>query len=397
MNNGKKDILFITHELQCGGAEKALVSLLQVIDYDKYNVYLQLFRNRGLFLKQVHENVIVLPEKMEFQFFDMPIQKAIIEGLKLGRFDIVFNRVMSSFFVRLEKNVYRKGQVSWKYISRCISKLDKKFDYAIGCLEKEPNYFCVEKVDANKKLGWIHNDYDKMKMSRDIDIPFFKELDYVFADSEACRVVLENNFKMYSGKFQVLNNVVSPTLIRKLALEQINETFGKFTIVSVGRFSYQKGYDLAIDAVKIIKEKGYEFQWIILGDGELKEQLVAQIAINNLQEEIQLVGIKENHYPYVKQAHLFMQTSRFEGKSISIDEAKILNKPILVTNFSTVNDQITNDETGMIAELTAESIADNLMELIDNNSLRIRLSHNLSSNDYGTEKEIEKLYEFLEN
>ena len=397
MNNGKKDILFITHELQCGGAEKALVSLLQVIDYDKYNVYLQLFRNRGLFLSQVHEKVHIMPECMELKFFDMPFKEVFITCLKLGRFDIVFNRIVSSLVMKYEKNVYRKEQLTWKYISNCLPKLEKKFDYAVGCIEKGPNYFCVEKVDANKKLGWIHNDYDKMQMSREIDIPFFKELDYIFTDSEACKVVLENNFKMFSGKFQVLNNVVSPTLIRRLALEQINETFEKFTIVSVGRFSYQKGYDLAIDAVKIIKEKGYKFQWIILGDGELNEEIVKQITANNLHDEIQLVGIKENHYPYVKNADLFMQTSRFEGKSISIDEAKILNKPILVTNFSTVNDQITNNETGMIAELTAESIADNLMELIDNDSLRNRLSHNLSINDYGTEKEIEKLYEFLEN
>ncbi len=395
--NNKKDILFVTHELQCGGAEKALISLLQVIDYDKYNVYVQLFWNRGLFLNQLHEKVILLPAPVEFQFFDMPIKKALIESLKLGRIDIFYNRIVSSIVVRLEDNVYRKEQLSWKYISRCISKLDKKFDYAVGCIEKGPNYFCVEKVDAAKKLGWIHNDYDKMKMSKEIDVPFFEKIDFIFTDSEECKLVLEKNFPVFKEKFQVMKNIVSPKLIHKLAQEKIEAPYKGFKIISVGRFSYQKGYDMAIDAAKIVKDRGYDFNWIILGDGEFKEELKKQIPENDLEANIQLLGIKENHYPYVKQADLFMQTSRFEGKSISIDEAKILNKPILVTNFSTVKDQITDYQTGIIAEMNAESIADKIIELINNKDLREKLVHNLSLEDNGTESEIERFYQFLNN
>lgn len=395
--NSKKDILFVTHELQCGGAEKALISLLQVIDYDKFNVYVQLFWNRGLFLSQLHEKVILLPAPVAFQYFDMPIKKALYECLKKGRFDIIYNRIISSILMKFEKNVYRKEQLSWKYVSRCVPKLDKKFDYAVGCIEKGPNYYCVEKVDASKKLGWIHNDYDKMQMSKEIDIPFFNKIDYIFTDSEECKLVLEKNFPMFPGKFQVLKNIVSPKLIRKLALEKIDLPYSGLKIISVGRFSHQKGYDMAIDAAKIVKDKGYDFNWIILGDGELKEELKKQISDNNLTDIIHLLGIKENHYPYVQQADVFMQTSRFEGKSISIDEAKILNKPILVTNFSTVNDQISNYKTGVIAEMNAESIAEKWIELIVDKGLRERLTHNLSLEDNGTEGEIERLYHFLNN
>ncbi|MEL1240106.1 glycosyltransferase [Flavobacterium flavipallidum] len=395
--NSKKDILFITHELQCGGAEKALISLLQVIDYDKFNVYVQLFWNRGLFLNQLHEKVILLPAPVAFQYFDMSIKKALYECLKKGRFDIIYNRIISSILMKFEKNVYRKEQLSWKYVSRCVPKLDQKFHYAVGCIEKGPNYYCVEKVDAPKKLGWIHNDYDKMHMSKEIDIPFFNKIDYIFTDSEECKLVLENNFPMFPGKFQVLKNIVSPKLIHKLAQEEIDPPYSGFKIISVGRFSHQKGYDMAIDAAKIVKDKGYDFNWIILGDGELKEELKKQISDNNLTDIIQLLGIKENHYPYVQQADVFMQTSRFEGKSISIDEAKILNKPILVTNFSTVKDQITDYKTGIIAEMNAESIAEKWIELIVDKGLRERLTHNLSLEDNGTEREIERLYHFLNN
>ena len=374
----KKKIVFITHELNCGGAEKALVSLLQVIDYDKYEVDLQLFQNKGLFLNQIPEKTNLLPEIEEYKYFDMSIFKVISDCIKKGRIDLILNRIIASLVIRFEKNVYRKEQKMWRYISNCVPKLSKKYDFAIGCIEKSPNYFCVEKVNATKKIGWIHNDYDKMQMSKSIDIQCFKHLNYILTDSQECKLVLEKNFEMFDNKFQIMRNIVSPTLINKLSLENIEFLYDGFKIISVGRFSVQKGYDLSIDAMKIVKDRGYDFKWIILGDGDEKQKILKQIASNNLEDDILLLGIKENHYPYVKQADVFMQTSRFEGKSISIDEAKILKKPILVTNFTTVYDQITNNKTGIIAEMNAESIAENMIKLIEDKQLRDRLSFNLS-------------------
>jgi glycosyltransferase involved in cell wall biosynthesis len=184
-------------------------------------------------------------------------------------------------------------------------------------------------------------------------------------------------------------------LIYKLAEEETEALYSGFKIISVGRFSIQKGYDLAIPAMKIVKDKGYDFKWIIIGDGDQRQSVLKLIADNELSEDIELLGIKENHYPYVNQADVFMQTSRFEGKSISIDEAKILNKPILVTNFSSVKDQITNGETGIIAEMNPESIAEKVIELISNKTLRDTLSKNLSLENNGTESEIEIFYDFL--
>ena len=144
-----------------------------------------------------------------------------------------------------------------------------------------------------------------------------------------------------------------------------------------------------------MKEKGVNFHWIILGEGVEKQRLVQQIAKNNLIENVTFVGIKENHYPYVKMADVFMQTSRFVGKSIAIDEAKIVGKPILVTNFSTVNDQITHRETGYITEKNPESIAEGVIELLQKENLRNQLSENLSKLTLDTESEIEKIYELL--
>ncbi len=392
----KKNLLFVMGNLRCGGAEKSLISLLQTIDYNLYNVDLQLFSVEGLFLKQINSKVVILPEIEEYHYFDMSLSTALFQAFKKGRWDMIFNRIIAGYIFKTEKNLSRCEQRVWKYISKCVKKSSKKYDAVFGFLEKSPVYYAVEKVDAVKKIGFIHNDYEKLEMDKSIDINYFEKLDYIVTDSKECKEVLVHNFPSCNEKIKVIFNIVSPVLIRKLAIEPIRDNFPNgLKIVSIGRLENQKGYDFAIDALKIVKEKGVNFHWIILGEGVEKQKLVQQIAKNNLVENISFVGIKENHYPYVKLADVFMQTSRFEGKSIAIDEAKILGKPILVTNFSTVNDQITHRETGYITEMNPQSIAEGVIELLQNENLRNQLSENLSKLSLGTESEIEKIYEIL--
>ncbi|MGZ0017180.1 glycosyltransferase [Yeosuana sp. AK3] len=275
--------------------------------------------------------------------------------------------------------------------------INKKVDVSAGKWKEIPEYYCVEKLLAKNKIGFIHNDYNKLEMDKTIDKPYFKKLDAIVTDSEECKTVLVKNFPESQHKIKIIANIVSPTLIDKLSNEPLADFPKKdtFNIISIGRLDPQKGYDFAIDALKIVKEKGYAFHWTILGEGGLKQALLEQIKANNLQNYVSFLGIKENHYPYVKKADLFMQTSRFEGKSIAIDEAKILNKPILVTNFSTVNDQITNKKTGIIVEMTPEAIAKGLIECINNTNLRLELANNLSKEALGTESEIEKIYALI--
>jgi glycosyltransferase involved in cell wall biosynthesis len=392
----KKNLLFVMGNLRCGGAEKSLISLLQTIDYDLYNIDLQLFSVEGLFLKQVNSKVTILPPIEEYHYFDMSLSKALFQAFKKGRWDIIYNRIIAGYIFKTEKNLSRCEQRVWKCISKCVKKSPKKYDSVLGFLEKSPVYYAIEKVDAIKKIGFIHNDYEKLQMDKNIDLSYFEKLDFIVTDSKECKEVLIQNFPSCKEKFKIIFNIVSPTLIHKLAEEPIQEHFPSgLKIVSIGRLENQKGYDFAVDALKIVKQKGFNFHWIILGEGVEKPKLVQLIAKNDLVENVTFVGIKENHYPYVKYADIFMQTSRFEGKSIAIDEAKIVGKPILVTNFSTVNDQITHKETGYITEMNPQSIAEGVIELLQNENLRKQLSENLSKLTLGTESEIEKIYELL--
>lgn len=392
----KKNILFIMNNLNCGGAEKALISLLQTMDYSKYNVDLLLFKQEGIFLNNIPKEVNLLKEPIGYNYFDMSIKEAILDCIKKFRFDIALNRLFAGYIFKTEKNRVVCEQRVWKYISSSIKYLNKKYDVAIGYLEKNPIYFCVEKVNAKKKIGFIHNDYEQLGMDPNIDVKYFDKLDNIVTVSESCEKVLKQKFPQYEQKIKVMYNILSTKTINKMADENVYIDNEKINIVSVGRLNYQKGFDMAIEACELLKKDGYDFTWSILGEGEERSKLEKMIKERNLEKIFILKGIQENPYPYIKQADIYVQPSRFEGKSIAIDEAKILNKPIIVTDFSTAKDQIVNEKNGLIVDMNSENIYKAIKKVIDLKELRQKLRLNLSMEKLGTEKEIEKLYKLFE-
>ena len=393
----KKDLLFIMNNLTCGGAEKALISLLQTIDYSKYNVDLYLFKHEGLFMSQLPKEVNLLPAPELYPYFDMSIKKAVLENLKSGNFNVVLNRLKMAILFKTEKHPAIREQKLWKYLSKCLIPLEKEYDLAVGFLEKTPNYFCVDKVNAKVKVGFVHNDYDKLGMDTKIDAPYFEKLQHVATISEECLVSLQRSFPYLTNKFIILKNISSPRLILKLAEEKTEPLFSGLKLLTVGRLSEQKGYDFAIKAATILKEKHkIDFRWYILGTGPLQDQLNKQIEAEGVHENIVFLGLKENPYPYIKQSDLYVQPSRFEGKSVAIDEAKILHKPIIVTNFNSAKDQITNEQNGLIVEMNPEAIADGIARLHSNNALQQKLIAALKTEEMGNENEIEKLYALIQ-
>lgn len=395
MRSNEKNILVAINNLHCGGAEKALISLLETIDYSLYNVDMFLFKHEGLFFNKIPKQVNLLEEPYEYQYFDMSIKTAIKDSLKKGRLDIAFSRVCAGFVFNVEKNRARCEQRVWKYISKSLKNINKRYDVAIGYLEKNPVYFCIDKVNANKKIGFIHTDYDKLGMDSKFDIKYFDRLDNIVTVSEECANVLKRRFPMYKQKIEVMHNIISPNVIHNMSLEEIDFKTKGIKIVSVGRLNYYKGFEMGIEACKILIERGYDVNWYVIGEGEERSKLEQMIKENRLQQIFILLGLKENPYPYIREADIYVQPSKFEGKSIAIDEAKILQKPIVVTNFSTVTDQIKNEENGLIVDMNSQAIFEGIKKLIDDKELRNNLIKSLTKESLGTELEIQKLYELM--
>lgn len=388
----KKKLLFVMNNLNVGGAEKALVSLLQVIDYDRFEVDLFLMKHEGVFLKHLPQQVNLLPEPVAYRFFDMSFPKALAKSFSMLRFDILLGRIAQAYLVKTEKSASVREQKTWKYLSRCLPKNPKRYDLAVGYLQRTPNYYVIDKTIAGKKVGFVHNDYNKLNMDADLDRPYLEKFDRIFTISEQCETILKENFPALSGRFDIMYNIVSPAALRQLANEKVDFVKKGITLVTVGRLHTQKGFDIAVDALKLLVDKGHDAYWYILGEGEERGRLTEKIKNLGLEGRFILSGIRENPYPYVNLADIYVQPSRFEGKSIAIDEAKILGKPIVVTNFPSVVDQIVHRQNGYIVNIDAESVASGIAALIEDPALAENLRENLSREKLGTQAEIEKLY-----
>ncbi|SFL16012.1 Glycosyltransferase involved in cell wall bisynthesis [Paenibacillus sp. 1_12] len=395
----KKELLFVIPSLTSGGGERSLVSLLSKIDYDLYNVDLFLLTHDGLFMDLLPSEVNLIPLSEEYKLFTLPIVHSMRKLLIQGKPSLAYNRIMFSMKNRYSDNLSKREQYNWKFISKSLDRLPKKYDVAVGFLEKTSIYFCVEKVDADKKMGWVHTDYDKLGMDTNIDNEYFSQLDHIITVSEECANILIRSFPEQKEKIAVIYNIVSPTMIKKMANETNHDLYLKkedeVIILSIGRLHNHKGFEMAVEACKKVIDRGYKIKWNIIGDGEERDKLTQLIKANELQNTFILLGLKTNPYPYIKQADIYAQTSRVEGKSIAIDEAKILNKPILVTNFSTASDQINDNVDGLIVEMDSDAIANGIEKLIVEKSLREMFIKNLAGLQLGTEQEIDKLYDLI--
>lgn len=393
----KKKLLFVIPGLGAGGAEKSLVNLLHQIDYDRFDVDLFLFKSEGLFLNSLPLEVNLLKPSTTFEKFGLGLFQSCNYFLSKLQLNLLVSRIV--FFVtnRFVKNKAVAEQKSWKYFSKAIAPLEKKYNAAIGFLEKSSIYFVVDKVDAQKKIGFIHNDYNQLGLDKSFDDFFLKRLDSIVTVSEKCADVLKETFVENQSKVSVMFNISSKNLIKQLAndfnLKEIVPNF--LSILSIGRLDHQKGFDMAVEACLLLIKKNLNIKWYIIGGGTERLALEQKIKEHGLENRIILLGLKENPYPYLKACDIYVQPSRYEGKSIAVDEAKILAKPIVVTNFTTAKDQIESGVNGLICEMTPEAIADAIMALIENKEMSHRFSTNLTEEKLGTEDEINKLYQLI--
>lgn len=391
----KKKIVFVIPDLGAGGAEKSLVNLLNTLDFNSYDVDLILFKNAGIFLSLLPKEVTVISMVGDFYKFTEPLKSSFLFFIKRGKISLIYARLMYVFSNFILKDKVKAEQIGWRFIKKSIVPLPTFYDAAIGFLEKSSIYFVVDCVNAKKKIGFIHNDYTKLNLNSDFDAPYFSKLNAIVTVSDECAVVLKSVFPEEKEKVAVIHNIVSTSLIQKMADEKITIDTSKPILLSIGRLHTQKGFDMAIDAAKILKDKGVLFQWIILGEGAEKKSLELKIAKYNLQNYFLLIGLKENPYPYLKAATIYVQPSRYEGKSIAIDEAKIMQKPIVVTNFTTAKDQINDKVNGWITSFDANELANAIVILLNSKAIRDELSLNLSKEQLSTEGEILKFYSLL--
>lgn len=395
----KKNILLHIGGLGAGGAEKSLVSLLNTLPKDLYNVDLMLINKGGLFMNMIPKHINVIETPFPYCCFGISPSNWKYYIKHNPKY---FAKKLWALFKLKKAGGLPVDQVLWPLWKECIPCYGKEYDVAISYIEGMPNYYVIDKIKAKRKILWIHNEYTKLGYNKDFDRAYFDKADAIVTISDICLNDLVYNFPEYKEKCHILENITNPVLVRNMADEGIDDPMfenkkGVFRILSVGRLFPQKNYRLAIDAAKIVKEHGIVFKWYIIGEGVLKEKIIKQIDSLSLNDNIVLLGLRSNPYPYIKQCDIIVQSSLFEGKSIAIDEAKILYKPIVSTNYKTVYDTITDRENGLICEMTPQSLANGIMELYSNADLAKQLTANLIKEDVNNVKEIDKYISLFEN
>lgn len=380
-----KKILFVMMSLYNGGAERSLVNLLNELPKEKYEIDLLLFRKEGLFLSQVPQNVMLLDPTKGIKAFYGPLSRAgVLGGVK------IFGTTIAHL---LESGGSDRAQCRWKFFyNPFIEKMNQHYDIAVAYVTGDTLGYVIDKVSADKKIVWVHNDYREGEFSKKYDYPYFKKVDKIVTISETCERILNEEFPEFSSKICYIPNITSSSLIYSRGKDFYPEEYiqNKVNILSVGRLTEQKGFDVAVDAARIMKKAGYQFMWHIIGTGELQNSLNKQIVDAKVDDCMKLIGAKENPYPYIKHCTIFVQSSRWEGKSVVLDEAKIFAKPIVATVYPTVKDQIEDGKEGCIVKMDSKELARGVSNLIVNKKRRECLSGYLATKEYGNQSEIEK-------
>ncbi len=390
----KKKLLFIIPSLCSGGAERSLITLLTLLTRTgRYEIDLLLFRKEGLFLPLVPPGVTVLDGGEAYAAFDGASAAALKFGLAHADPGFAVNRLR---YARALKAGDRSGV--WNALKKALPGLETEYDAAVGYLEGNALYYAAECVSAKKRIGYIHSDYSKLGLSADFDRPFVEKLDAFVAVSPECARVLTGFFPEAAGKITVIENITSPTVLKKQAGETPEEYAGAADpiLLTVGRISPPKGYDLAVAAAERMKRDGVAYQWYCIGTGECKEQIEREIAEKDLGGRFHLLGERANPYPYLAHCCVYVQPSHYEGKSIALDEAKCFARPIVATKFTTVFDQLADGKTALLADMTGEDIAAKIEALLADPSLRQTLGEALQNEKVGNEEELEKFIAMIE-
>lgn len=196
---------------------------------------------------------------------------------------------------------------------------------------------------------------------------------------------------------KVIYDINNPRLIIDMAYlgNGYEDQFNGVRILTIGRLAYQKGYDFALEACKKLKDKNINFRWYALGKGPLQKEIEDYINQNGLSEHFVLLGVKSNPYPYIKQADIYVQPSRFEGFGIAIAEARMLDIPVVTTRFDAVYNQMVHGKNGLIVDMNAEAITDGILQLLEDSSLKDEITKYLKAEKKGNIEEIDKVYELL--
>ncbi|MGG4167736.1 glycosyltransferase [Rossellomorea vietnamensis] len=387
-----KKIVIVTKDFGIGGCEKALISMLSIFPKNKYEITLLVMKERGELLTEIPSWVTV----------------KTIPSMNQNSVEIIKSYVKKLRFLKATKSIIsliklrQKGYYSqYYYHSKALLQNKEAFDLAISYFApcEYPDWYTAFNIKAKKKIVWVHSDVSEFNgINSRLTNKMYSKFDKIFCVSHVSAEKFKMVFPLQANKVEIFYNIISKNTIRALGESKINldTGFSGLKILTVGRLSKEKGQDLIPYVANNLKKRGYKFKWYCIGEGPLREELEREIKEYGLQNDVLLLGLKKNPYPYYKQCDIYVQPSRFEAYCTTVNEARCFNKPIIATDVAGTREQLINGHTGMIINFNLEELYSNIVELINNKQLKDLLKLNLQRLNIDTHSEFEKIIDLLE-
>ena len=396
-----KRILIFSHALELGGAERALLGLLEAIDYSHYEVDLFLMRHIGELINDIPEKVNLLPENPSYSSLAVPFSSVLKKRqvrVALGRLNGKCKAKKREKQLGIVSDSGIQLEYSHKHTNWAMPMInEKQYDLAISFLT--PHYFVANKVKANTKIAWIHTDYSKVKIDVESELKMWNQYDYIASISESVTESFLSVFPELKEKIRLIQNMM-PVKCIKRQIQEFNVSSemledGSIKLLSIGRFCTAKNFDNVPGICRRIRGNGIDVKWYLIGYGGDEELIRKKIKESEMEDYVIILGKKENPYPYISACDIYVQPSRYEGNSVTVREAQLLNKPVIITDYPTSKSQLEDGVDGIVVPIENDKCAKGICKIILNQKQQERLIENTKKRSYANISEIEKIYDLL--
>lgn len=390
-----KRIFIAIQYMELGGAERALLGLLDALDASRFRVDLFVYRHSGELMPLIPDKVNLLPELPSYRALSRPVKDILKEGrLGIAAARLWAKRRSARFGKRLEgRENYAVFDDAAAAVSPFLPSLKKLGVYDLAISFLTPHRIVRDKVLARRKIAWIHTDYSSIGINVERELPVWRSYDRIISISPQAGRGFLSRFPELEDKLVEMQNIVSPEAVREqAALEDVSAVMeGAPSLCTVGRFSHAKGMDRAVRLAARLVAMGMEkLRWYLIGYGD-EMSLRREIAACGMREHVVILGKKANPYPYMAACGLYVQPSRYEGKAVAVREAQILGRPVAITNFPTSAGHLEDGVDGVIIPNDEDGAARALFRLLKDDARLESLSEECRRRDYGNRDEILKL------
>lgn len=366
-----KKILFVINTMGQAGAETAFLDFLKKMKGLECEISLYILMGQGEMIGKLPPYVRILNRSLS------SLSVLTSQGrrkMALTVFHAFWHHgkccgklysIMQSFADMAKVKRIQSSKLFWRVLSDGAQRFETEFDLAVAWLEGGAAYYVADHVNARRKAAFVHIDYKSAGYTRNMDRGCWRQFDRIFTVSEKVKGNFQAFYPEYAEKVDVFDNYIDQDFLRLRAKEAggFSDDFDGIRLLTVGRLTYQKAYDIAIETMSILKKSGHRVKWYVLGEGEQRRYLERKIDVLGLKEDFLLLGAVENPYPYYEQADIYVHATRFEGKSIAIQEAQTLGCAVIASDCSGNRELITDGEDGILCQLIPENIAESIIRI----------------------------------